>query len=236
MQQIKIFTGFITKNCIINVQRKKDDRTFKLICLYKWHVNLKYQFAIIYTTCLIKCNVFIGFFYLLTIFSPERACPKHTYSFLFLTFINIFLDSSKLLACEHIIRSKMESVSFSYTSMSSRVPDMLNVFLRNNYVPTVYYICTGNIIQQKANGIKHWILLCISLQQRQNRFSLKESLAKKMNLTIQKMKIIEHRLLILVMTKQNIYMTLVIGDWCNFTCFSQASLCVCQLIASEILK
>lgn len=138
MQQIKIFTGFITKNSIINVQRKKDDRAFKLICLYKWHVNLKYQFAFIYNTCLIKCNVFIGFFLnLLTIFSPESACPKHTYSFLFLTFINIFLDSSKLLACEHIIRSTMESVSFSYASMSSRVPDILNVLLRNNYVTSV---------------------------------------------------------------------------------------------------
>lgn len=118
---------------------------FSWSVLYK--LSLKNLFVTIYSTWLIQFNVFIWFFFhILTVFVRERACPKHTYSSLFLTFINIFLDFSKLLAFDNIIRSIMESVSCSYAFMSFRVPDILNVFLRNNYIPNVYCISTCNVI------------------------------------------------------------------------------------------
>lgn len=106
--------------------------------------------------------LYLCFIHILITFSWGWVRPTNLYSCLILTFINISLDSSRLLSFEHIIRSTMESVSFSYAAMSFKVPDILNSFLRNDNEQCGYYI--SNMIIGITKKVKDNIFIYSLLQ------------------------------------------------------------------------
>lgn len=84
-------------------------------------------------------NALYFFLYILTIFSGRRVCPTHLYRFRLLMFFKISCALFNFGSSDHIIRSIMESVSFSYADMSVQVSDIEIFVLRNNRVFNGYY-------------------------------------------------------------------------------------------------
>lgn len=88
--------------------------------------------------------------------------PTNLYRFLVWTLLNISFDFSKPLFFEWSIFSKIESVNFSYASMSSIVSDIFNFFLWSMYILLSKSNLQLKIIDYKIFTCFRWVPLFVA--------------------------------------------------------------------------